>query len=66
MPAFKATMQSSEQPKLKYKLAALFPGTIQDADYNTLGYLAINDLKASMGIDVAYSERVLLQMRRGL
>jgi basic membrane protein A len=58
MPAFKATMQSSEQPKLKYKLAALFPGTIQDADYNTLGYLAINDLKASMGIDVAYSERV--------
>lgn len=42
----------------KYKLAAIFPGTIQDADYNTLGYLALSDVKSTFGIDTAYSERV--------
>ncbi len=42
----------------KYKLAAIFPGTIQDADYNTLGYLAITHVKTKYGIEIAYSERV--------
>jgi basic membrane protein A len=41
-----------------YKLAAIFPGTIQDADYNTLGYLAITHVKEVYGIPIAYSERV--------
>ncbi len=41
-----------------WKLAALFPGVITDADYNTLGYLAATDVKASLGVDMAYSESV--------
>ncbi len=41
-----------------FKLAAIFPGTIQDADYNTLGYLALQHVKVKFGIDTAYSEKV--------
>ncbi len=48
----------SPTPVKEYKLAAIFPGTIQDADYNTLGYLAINHIKSKYGIEVAYSEKV--------
>lgn len=40
------------------RLAAIFPGTIQDSDYNTLGYLAIKTVESELGIKVAYSERV--------
>jgi basic membrane protein A len=42
----------------KLRLAAIFPGTIQDADYNTLGYLAITDLRSLLSVETAYSERV--------
>jgi basic membrane protein A len=40
------------------KLAAIFPGTIQDADYNTLGYTALKAVESELGIKTAYSERV--------
>lgn len=40
------------------KLAALFPGVITDADYNTLGYLAINAVQADLGVETVYSENV--------
>lgn len=55
---FRPTAPVTTPPTAKFKLAAIFPGTIQDADYNTLGYLAITHIKTKYGIDIAYSERV--------
>jgi basic membrane protein A and related proteins len=40
------------------KLAAIFPGVITDADYNTLGYVAMTTVKADLGVETAYSESV--------
>ncbi len=42
----------------EYKLAAIFPGVITDADYNTLGYIAVTSVQADLGVEVAYSESV--------
>jgi basic membrane protein A len=42
----------------KLKFAAVFPGVITDADYNTLAYLGVQAVKADLGIDTAYSESV--------
>jgi basic membrane protein A len=42
----------------KLKLAAVFPGVITDADYNTLAYIGIQAVKADLGVDTAYSESV--------
>ncbi|MFH1909141.1 MAG: BMP family protein [Chloroflexota bacterium] len=48
-----------EQPKGKtYKLAAIFPGVITDADYNTLAYIGISELQKATGIETTYSESV--------
>ena len=41
-----------------YKLAAIFPGVITDADYNTLGYIAVTTVQSDLGIETAYSESV--------
>ncbi|MEN4010485.1 MAG: BMP family protein [Chloroflexota bacterium] len=41
-----------------YKLAAILPGVITDADYNTLAYIAISELQKATGIETAYSESV--------
>jgi basic membrane protein A and related proteins len=41
-----------------YKMAAIFPGVITDADYNTLAYLGLTAVKADLGVDTAYSESV--------
>ncbi len=59
-PTSPTTTPTETSPTLakEYKLAAIFPGTIQDADYNTLGYLAINHIKSKYGMEVAYSEKV--------
>ena len=40
------------------KIAALFPGSIQDADYNTIGYVALAEAASNSGIKSAYSEKV--------
>ncbi len=40
------------------RMAAIFPGSIQDADYNTLGYIAVQEAGNAFGMDVAYSEKV--------
>lgn len=42
----------------KWKMAAIFPGVITDADYNTLGYLGLTEVKSSLGVETAYSENV--------
>lgn len=41
-----------------YKLAAIFPGVITDADYNTLAYVGVSELAKETGIKTAYSENV--------
>uniref|UniRef100_A0A7C4Q2E5 BMP family ABC transporter substrate-binding protein n=1 Tax=Bellilinea caldifistulae TaxID=360411 RepID=A0A7C4Q2E5_9CHLR len=41
-----------------YKLAAIFPGVITDADYNTLAYVGISELQKATGVQTAYSESV--------
>ncbi len=40
------------------KIAAVFPGSIQDADYNTIGYIALQEAANGSGIKSAYSEKV--------
>ncbi|MEM1560362.1 MAG: BMP family protein [Ignisphaera sp.] len=40
------------------KMAAILPGSIHDADYNTLGYLAVLKVHDELGIETAYSEKV--------
>src|SRR5947207_15555312 len=40
------------------KMAMILPGTIQDADFNTLGYVALQDVAKTLGVAVAHSENV--------
>ena len=40
------------------KLAAIFPGTITDADYNTLGHIGITQVQDELGVEIAFSETV--------
>lgn len=42
----------------KLKVAMILPGTIQDADFNAVGYIALLQLKNTLGVEVAYSEQV--------
>lgn len=50
---------AEEAPEAKvWKLAAIFPGVITDADYNTLAYEGIVGLQEETGIETAYSESV--------
>lgn len=47
-----------ENPADKYKLAAILPGVITDADYNTLGYIAMTTVQNDLGMQASYSESV--------
>ena len=49
---------SQEEPGALLRVAALFPGSIQDADYNTLGYRALQELGNNYDVEIAYSEKV--------
>ncbi len=40
------------------KMAVIFPGSIQDADYNTIGYIAMEEVGKKFGIKPAYSQKV--------
>jgi basic membrane protein A len=40
------------------KLAVLFPGAIQDADFNAIGYTTMQELEKQLGIEVASSQKV--------
>jgi basic membrane protein A len=42
----------------KLKLAAIFPGVITDADYNSMGYLGAQAAQKDLGIEMVYSESV--------
>jgi basic membrane protein A and related proteins len=53
-----AAAKATTAPAKVWKMAALFPGVITDADYNTLGYLGLTEVKATLGVETAYSESV--------
>ena len=40
------------------KMAMIFPGSIQDADFNTVGYIALQDVAKTYDLQVASSESV--------
>jgi basic membrane protein A len=50
--------EEGAETKPEIKMATLFPGSIQDADYNTLGYIATQEAANAHGIKSAYSEKV--------
>jgi basic membrane protein A and related proteins len=41
-----------------WKMAAIFPGVITDADYNTLAYMGLEAVKKDLNVETAYSESV--------
>ena len=51
-----ATEAPGAEPELR--LAAIFPGVITDADYNTLGYIGATEVQTDLGLDMAFSESV--------
>jgi basic membrane lipoprotein Med (substrate-binding protein (PBP1-ABC) superfamily) len=40
------------------KMGMIMPGTIQDSDFNTLGYVALQEVHKRFGIPVSHSEQV--------
>lgn len=40
------------------RMAVIFPGSIQDADYNTIGYTAMQTIGNEYDLETAFSERV--------
>ncbi len=51
--------EATEEPAgPEYKMAAILPGVITDADYNTLGYIGLTAVQRDLGIEIAYSESV--------
>lgn len=42
----------------EYKFAMILPGTVEDADYNFVGYEALKDIEEAFGMTTAYQERV--------
>ncbi|MDH5607749.1 MAG: BMP family protein [Anaerolineae bacterium] len=48
----------TEEPAMTYRMAAIYPGTITDADYNTLGHLGVTAVQDTLGVEIAYSETV--------
>ena len=53
-----AANEQSPEAETSSRLAAIFPGTITDADYNTLGHIGITAVQDELGAEIAYSESV--------
>jgi basic membrane protein A len=49
---------SAAEAQTKHKMAMIMPGPIQDADFNALGYVALQEVAKAFGIEVAHSESV--------
>ncbi len=47
-----------EEEEMTFKLAAVFPGTITDADYNTLGHIGVTAVQNDLGVEMVFSEQV--------
>ncbi|HOK18107.1 MAG TPA: BMP family protein [Caldisericia bacterium] len=56
--SFSTSCKQPEETKPVFKLATVMPGSIQDADYNTIGYIATQEIGNEFGIDTAYSEKI--------
>ncbi len=41
-----------------FRMAVIFPGSIQDGDYNSLGYVAMQEVAKYFNMDVTFSQRV--------
>lgn len=52
------TTDPAEDVEHPVRLATIMPGSVQDADYNTLGYTAVEAVHGEFGIEPAFSERV--------
>jgi basic membrane protein A and related proteins len=46
------------EAQARRKMAMILPGTIQDADFNTLGYVALQDVAKRLDVQVSHSENV--------
>ncbi|MFQ5594938.1 MAG: BMP family protein [Anaerolineae bacterium] len=57
-PPTKEAAAPEAAPAKQFKLAAILPGVITDADYNTLGYIGVTSVQKDLGVEVAYSESV--------
>lgn len=53
-----ASESTADNAAMTYRLAAIFPGTITDADYNTLGHIGITAVQDELGVEIAFSETV--------
>lgn len=40
------------------KFAVILPGTVQDADFNAVGYIGMQEVKKQLGVEVASSENI--------
>ncbi len=49
---------SPSQAASPQKMAMILPGPVEDADFNALGYLALQDIQKGFGLPVSHSERV--------
>ena len=58
VPAAEAPAAPAAAPAKEFKLAAIFPGVITDADYNTVGYLGVTAVQTDLGVEIEYSESV--------
>jgi len=56
--SFTTSCKKATEEKPVFKLATVMPGSIQDADYNTIGYIATQEVGDEFGIEKAYSEKV--------
>ncbi|MDR5683459.1 MAG: BMP family protein [Armatimonadota bacterium] len=52
------TPRAAQTPTVELKVAAIFPGVVTDADYNALGYVALQEVAKEQGVQIAHSERV--------
>ena len=55
-PMEETTEEEDTSPE--YKLGVIMPGPIEDADFNSLGYEAVQRIKGVYGIEVDFSEKV--------
>lgn len=58
LPFFSACSPRVDEEKPKFKLATVMPGSIQDADYNTIGYFATQEVGKEYSVESAYSEKL--------
>lgn len=56
--SFTVSCKKQEEKKPAFKLATIMPGSIQDADYNTIGYIATQEISKEFNLESAYSEKV--------